>query len=42
MKITRAGDYALRALSYMAKKNHDKTYMRSELSEFCKIPDSFG
>ncbi len=41
MKITRAGDYALRALSYIAKKDPDKTYMRSELSEFCKIPDSF-
>lgn len=41
MKITRAGDYALRALSYMARNDISKTYMRSELSEICNIPDSF-
>ena len=41
MKITRAGDYALRALSYIASNDLNKTYMRSELSETCGIPDSF-
>lgn len=41
MKITRAGDYALRALSYIVKADPEKTYMRSELSEICGIPDSF-
>jgi Rrf2 family protein len=41
MKITRAGDYALRALSYIARKDPNKVYMRSELSESCGIPDSF-
>ena len=41
MKITRAGDYALRALSYIANNDPNKIYMRSELSEKCGIPDSF-
>jgi Rrf2 family protein len=40
MKITRAGDYALRALVYIAL-NKDKVHMRSELSQICGISDSF-
>lgn len=42
MKITRAGDYALRVLAYIASKNdRDSVYMRNELSELCGVPDSF-
>jgi Rrf2 family protein len=41
MKITRAGDYALRAMAYIASKDRNKVHMRSELSELCGISDSF-
>lgn len=42
MKITRAGDYALRVLGYMAsKQNKNKVFMRNELSNICGVPDSF-
>lgn len=42
MKITRAGDYALRVLGYMASdENKGKVFMRNELSKLCNVPDSF-
>ena len=41
MKITRAGDYALRVMSFIASQETGKTFMRNELSETCKVPDSF-
>jgi len=42
MKITRAGDYALRVLGYMAsEQNKGKVFMRNELSHTCGVPDSF-
>jgi Rrf2 family protein len=41
MKITRAGDYALKVMAYFASQEKNKIYMRNELSEICKIPDSF-
>lgn len=41
MKITRAGDYALKVMAYIASQGKDKVFMRNELSTICKIPDSF-
>lgn len=41
MKITRACDYAMRALIFMARKPVGTTFMRSEISKACDIPDSF-
>jgi len=42
MKITRAGDYALRVLGYMAsEQNKGKVFMRNDLSRICGVPDSF-
>lgn len=41
MKVTRASDYAIRALIHMAHKPLGTTFMRSELAEVCDIPDSF-
>lgn len=41
MKVTRASDYAIRALIHMAHKPIGTTFMRSELAEVCDIPDSF-
>lgn len=41
MKVTRASDYAIRALIHMAHKPSGTTFMRSELAQECDIPDSF-
>ena len=41
MKVTRASDYAIRALVHMAHKPAGTTFMRSELAQECDIPDSF-
>lgn len=41
MKVTRASDYAIRALIHMAHKPTGTTFMRSELAQECDIPDSF-
>lgn len=41
MKVTRASDYAIRALIHMAQKPSGTTFMRSELAQECEIPDSF-
>lgn len=41
MKVTRASDYAIRALIHMAHKPIGTTFMRSELAQECDIPDSF-
>jgi len=41
MKVTRASDYAIRALIHMAHKPTGTTFMRSELATECDIPDSF-
>ncbi|MGA1847342.1 RrF2 family transcriptional regulator [Deferribacter abyssi] len=41
MKITRATDYALRVMVFFAKAENGKVFMRSELSKFCEVPDSF-
>lgn len=41
MKVTRASDYAIRALIHMAHKPLGTTFMRSELAGECDIPDSF-
>ncbi|PLX68321.1 MAG: Rrf2 family transcriptional regulator [Denitrovibrio sp.] len=41
MKVTRASDYAIRALIHMAHKPAGTTFMRSELAQECEIPDSF-
>lgn len=41
MKVTRASDYAIRSLIYIAKKPDGTVFMRSELSKICDIPDSF-
>lgn len=41
MKITRASDYAIRVILFLALQPKDKYFMRGELSEKCSIPDSF-
>ncbi|MBZ4642762.1 Rrf2 family transcriptional regulator [Deferribacterales bacterium Es71-Z0220] len=41
MKITRAGDYALKVMAYIGSQDKNKLFMRNELSEICGIPDSF-
>jgi Rrf2 family protein len=41
MKITRACDYAMRALLYMANKPEGTVFMRSDLSRLSDVPDSF-
>lgn len=41
MKITRACDYAMRALLSMAEKPKGTVFMRSELSKISNVPDSF-
>ncbi|MDY6822041.1 MAG: Rrf2 family transcriptional regulator [Deferribacterota bacterium] len=41
MRMTIASGYALRVVTYMAKKNSKNIFMRSELSKECDIPDSF-
>lgn len=41
MKITRACDYAMRALIYMAGKPAGTLFMRSELARLSNVPDSF-
>ena len=41
MKVTRASDYAIRSLIHMAAKPKGTSFMRSELSKVCEIPDSF-
>ena len=41
MKITRACDYAMRALIYMADKPSGTIFMRSDLSRLSQVPDSF-
>ncbi len=41
MKITRACDYAMRALIYMAGKPAGTVFMRSDLSRLSDVPDSF-
>jgi len=41
MKITKASDYALRVVSFFATADKQRYFMRNELSEICKVPDSF-
>lgn len=41
MKITRACDYTIRALVYMARQPYGTPFMRSDLSKQCCVPDSF-
>ena len=41
MKVTRACDYAIRALLYMSGKPRGTVFMRSELSKLSEVPDSF-
>ncbi len=41
MKITRACDYTLRALVYMARHPNGTSFMRSDLAKQCCVPDSF-
>lgn len=41
MKITRACDYTIRALVYMAQSSTGTAFMRSDIAKACNIPDSF-
>ena len=41
MKITKATDYAIRAIVFIAQNEDKKYLMRSELSKACNIPDCF-
>lgn len=40
MKITKASDYAIKALAYMAQ-DPNKKYLRHKLAKDCDIPDYF-
>lgn len=40
MKITKASDYAIKALAYMAQ-DPEKKYLRHKLAKDCDIPDYF-
>ena len=41
MKITRACDYTIRALVYMAQSPMGTAFMRSDIAKACNVPDSF-
>ena len=41
MQVTRAGEYAIIGLLYLAKQPEDRTVMIDEISEAEKIPNSF-
>lgn len=41
MKITRACDYTIRALVYMAQSPMGTPFMRSDIARECNVPDSF-
>ncbi|MDE7170174.1 MAG: Rrf2 family transcriptional regulator [Mucispirillum sp.] len=41
MKITRACDYTIRALVYMAQEPAGTAFMRSDIAKACNVPDSF-
>ncbi len=41
MKITRASDYTIRALIYMAQFPMDTIFMCADIAKICCIPDSF-
>ncbi len=41
LKITRACDYTIRALIFMAKKPTGTAFMRSDIAKECDVPDSF-
>lgn len=41
MKITRACDYTIRALVYMAQSPIGTAFMRSDIAKACNVPDSF-
>ncbi len=41
MKITRACDYTIRALVYMAQSPIGTAFMRSDIAKECNVPDSF-
>ncbi|MBQ3034240.1 MAG: Rrf2 family transcriptional regulator [Deferribacterales bacterium] len=41
MKITRACDYTIRALIFMANQPMGTAFMRSDLAKQCCVPDSF-
>lgn len=41
MKITRACDYTIRALVYMAQEPVGTVFMKSDIAKVCSIPDSF-
>lgn len=41
MKITRACDYTIRALVFMARQPLGTAFMSSDLAKKCSVPDSF-
>ena len=41
MRLTRAGEYAVRCILYMAKKGKEKLVSRKEISQACDIPHHF-
>ena len=41
MKITRACDYTIRALVYMAQSPMGTPFMRADIAKICDVPDSF-
>lgn len=41
MRLTRAGEYAVRCILYMSKKGKEKLVSRKEIAEACDIPHHF-
>jgi Rrf2 family protein len=41
MRLTRAGEYAVRCILYMSKKGKEKLVSRKEVADACEIPHHF-
>lgn len=41
MRLTRAGEYAVRCILYMSQKGKEKLVSRKEIAESCEIPHHF-
>ena len=41
MRLTRAGEYAVRCILYMSKKGKEKLVSRKEIADACDIPHHF-
>jgi Rrf2 family protein len=41
MRLTRAGEYAIRCILYMSKQGREKLVSRKEIADACEIPHHF-